>query len=92
VRNFDVKDTDMLVVLLVVNQVFVAMYIFELIFRAKLSYVAVLHHIGSVIIASSAVAISLNWQHQHDATLEFMLCLLWGKLALPRSEPLTPFT
>jgi hypothetical protein len=66
-------------VLLVLNQVFIAMYLFELIFRAKLSYVAVAHHIGSVVIAATAVAISLNWQHQRDATLEFILCYLWGK-------------
>jgi hypothetical protein len=66
-------------VLLVLNQVFIAMYLFELIFRAKLSYVAVAHHIGSVTIAATAVAISLNWEHQRDATLEFILCYLWGK-------------
>ncbi|KAH7082512.1 hypothetical protein BKA63DRAFT_133096 [Paraphoma chrysanthemicola] len=65
-------------VLLVLNQVFVAMYIFELIFREKLSPVAVMHHIGSVVIASSAVAISVGWKHQHDATLEFILCYVWG--------------
>ncbi|KAF2030189.1 hypothetical protein EK21DRAFT_112109 [Setomelanomma holmii] len=65
-------------VLLVLNQVFVAMYIFELIFREKLSYVAVLHHIGSVVIASSAVAISVGWEHDKDATLEFILCYVWG--------------
>ncbi|KAF2848572.1 hypothetical protein T440DRAFT_500447 [Plenodomus tracheiphilus IPT5] len=65
-------------VLLVLNQVFIAMYLFELIFRTELSYVAVAHHIGSVIIAASAVAISLNWQHERDATIEFMLCYVWG--------------
>lgn len=58
------------------------MYIFELIFREKLSYVAVLHHIGSVTIAASAVAISLNWEHQRDATIEFILCYVWGKTML----------
>jgi hypothetical protein len=55
------------------------MYIFELLFRAKLSPVAVAHHIGSVMIAVAAVAISLNWEHQRDATLEFILCCLWGE-------------
>ena len=65
-------------VLLVINQVFVAMYIFELIFRATLSPVAVAHHIGAVVIAATAVAISLNWQHREDATIEFLLCFVWG--------------
>lgn len=70
---------DKLVVLLVINQVFVAMYIFELIFRATLSPVAVAHHIGAVTIAATAVAISLNWEHRQDATIEFLLCYVWGK-------------
>lgn len=61
------------------NQVFIAMYIFELIFRAQLSYVAVAHHIGSGVIAATAVAISLDWEHQQDATLEFILCYVWGR-------------
>jgi hypothetical protein len=69
-------------VLLVLNQVFVAMYIFELIFRTKLSPVAVMHHIGSVTIAATAVAISLDWEHQQDATIEFILCYVWGKTCL----------
>jgi hypothetical protein len=55
------------------------MYIFELLFRAKLSPVAVAHHIGAIVIAQSAVAISLNWQHERDATIEFILCFVWGK-------------
>ncbi|PVH98520.1 hypothetical protein DM02DRAFT_44294 [Periconia macrospinosa] len=65
-------------VLIVLNQLFIAMYIFELLFRAKLSPVAVLHHIGAVVIAQSAVAISLNWEHERDAMIEFMLCFVWG--------------
>jgi hypothetical protein len=67
-------------VLLVLNQVFIAMYVFELMFRAKLSPVAVAHHMGSVIIAAVAVAYSYNWKHHPDATLEFILCYLWGTL------------
>lgn len=62
------------------------MYLFELIYRAHLSYVAVAHHIGSCVIASAAVAISLNWEHQHDATIEFMLCLVWGEFELVPSS------
>jgi hypothetical protein len=58
------------------------MYAFELTYRAKLSPVAVAHHIGAISIAAIAVAISLGWKHQRDATLEFILCLFWGELAL----------
>lgn len=56
------------------------MYVFELMFRAKLSPVAVAHHMGSVIIAAVAVAYSYNWKAHPDATLEFILCYLWGKI------------
>ena len=58
------------------------MYFFELLFRAKLSPIAVLHHIGAVVIAQSAVAISLNWEHERDATVEFILCFIWGMYGL----------
>jgi hypothetical protein len=73
----------MLQVLTVLNQVFVAMYLFELLYREKLSVIAVLHHIGTVIIASTAIAIGVNWKHEPDATLEFMLCYVWGMSKLP---------
>jgi hypothetical protein len=55
------------------------MYIVELFTRTKLSPVAVAHHIGSITIAATAIAISLNWKRHPDATLEFTLCYLWGK-------------
>jgi len=64
--------------LVVVSQLFIAMYIFELFYRAKLSPVAVMHHIGACVIAQSAVAMSLNWEHERDATIEFVLCFVWG--------------
>ncbi|KAF2654858.1 hypothetical protein K491DRAFT_631106 [Lophiostoma macrostomum CBS 122681] len=65
-------------VLIVLNQLFIAMYIFELFYRAKLSPIAVAHHIGAIMIAQSSVAMSLNWQHERDATIEFDLCFVWG--------------
>ncbi|ORY19288.1 hypothetical protein BCR34DRAFT_659893 [Clohesyomyces aquaticus] len=65
-------------VLLVVNQIFIAMLIFELIYRESPSYIAVAHHIGAAIIAQIAVVLSIQWRHQGDATVEFMLCLTWG--------------
>jgi hypothetical protein len=69
-------------VLLVLDQIFIGMYVFELFYRAKLSPVAAAHHIGAIVIAQSAVAISLNWEHERDATIEFILCFVWGALAL----------
>jgi hypothetical protein len=65
-------------ILMVLTQLFSAMYIFELLYRSKLSPIAVAHHIGAIVIAQSAVVLSLDLEHQKDATLEFVMCLIWG--------------
>lgn len=57
------------------------MYVFELFYRPKISPVSVGHHIGTIMIGQSAIAISLNLIHEKDATIEFILCTIWGKLA-----------
>ncbi|KAJ5676117.1 hypothetical protein N7462_009014 [Penicillium macrosclerotiorum] len=64
--------------LIVVAQMLIAMYIFELIYRSKLSPVAVLHHIGTILIGQSAIAISLKLAREPDADIEFILCTVWG--------------
>lgn len=66
--------------LIVVAQMLIAMYIFELLYRSKLSPVAILHHIGTIIIGQSAIAISLRLAREPDADIEFILCTVWGKL------------
>ena len=63
--------------LLISSQLLVAMYIFETIYRKKLSPVACLHHVGTILVAQSAVAISI-YGHK-DADFEFILCCVWGK-------------
>ncbi|KAK6358153.1 hypothetical protein TWF730_007507 [Orbilia blumenaviensis] len=62
--------------LIVSSQLLVAMYIFELIYRAKISVVSGLHHLGTVLVAQSSVAISV-YGHK-DARYEFLLCCVWG--------------
>ncbi|KAJ5103879.1 hypothetical protein N7532_004408 [Penicillium argentinense] len=64
--------------LIVVAQLLIAMYIFELLYRMKLSPVAVLHHIGTILIGQSAIAISLRLVREPDADVEFILCTVWG--------------
>ncbi|KAK6532554.1 hypothetical protein TWF281_006739 [Arthrobotrys megalospora] len=62
--------------LVVSSQLLVGMYIFELIYRAKVSFVGSLHHLGTVLVGQSSVAISI---HGHkDARFEFILCCVWG--------------
>ena len=55
------------------------MYVFELFYRPKISPVSVGHHIGTIMIGQSAIAISLNLLSEPDATIEFILCTVWGK-------------
>ncbi|KAA8565558.1 hypothetical protein EYC84_009412 [Monilinia fructicola] len=51
-------------ILIVVAQMLIAMYIFELLYRPKIS--------------PSAIAISLDLVKERDATIEFILCTVWG--------------
>ncbi len=69
-----------------------AMYIFELFYRTKISPVSVGHHIGTIIIGQTAIAISFNLVREKDATIEFILCLVWGMAynSAPISEPIPP--
>jgi hypothetical protein len=65
-------------VLIVAAQMLIAMYVFELFYRPKISPVSVGHHIGTIMIGQSAIAISLNLVREKDATIEFILCTVWG--------------
>lgn len=66
-------------ILIIAAQALIAMYVFELFYRPKISPVSVGHHIGTIIIGQAAIAISLNLTKEKDATIEFILCLVWGK-------------
>jgi hypothetical protein len=65
-------------ILLVLTQLFVALYVFELLIRKAPSPIAVLHHAGAIIIAQSAVVLSLRLEKEGNATMEFVLCLVWA--------------
>lgn len=54
------------------------MYVFELFYRADVSYVSVGHHVGTIMIGQAAIAISLDLVKERDATIEFTLCTVWG--------------
>ncbi|KAF3183523.1 hypothetical protein EYR41_005879 [Orbilia oligospora] len=72
-KNGTVKMGDLLVVS---SQLLVGMYIFELIYRVKISVVSSLHHLGTILVAQCSVAISV-YGHK-DARNEFILCCVWG--------------
>jgi hypothetical protein len=63
-------------ILLVCAQMLTGMFIFELIYRVKISPVSVAHHMGSILVAQAAIAISINGDR--DSSIEFVLCTVWG--------------
>ncbi|PLB53952.1 hypothetical protein P170DRAFT_396949 [Aspergillus steynii IBT 23096] len=65
-------------ILIVVAQMLIGMYVFELLYRTRLSPIAVLHHVGTIMIGQSAIAIGLDRMQEPDAGIEFMLCTIWG--------------
>ncbi|KAJ5825001.1 hypothetical protein N7447_007341 [Penicillium robsamsonii] len=65
-------------ILIVVSQMLIGIYLFELIYRVKLSPVAVMHHIGTIFIGQAAIAISLRPLREPDSYIEFVLCTVWG--------------
>jgi len=65
-------------VLVVCTQMLLAMYIFELIYRVRVSPISSVHHIGTIIIGQTAIAISLSLDREPDATIEFILVTVWG--------------
>ena len=63
--------------LLIAAQMLTGMFIFELVYRVKISPVSVAHHIGSILVAQAAITISV--EGTPESSIEFMLCTVWGK-------------
>ncbi|KAJ7725433.1 hypothetical protein DFH07DRAFT_1002660 [Mycena maculata] len=62
--------------LIVVAQMLVGGFLFELIYRTKISPISVVHHMASTLIAQAAITISVS--RNQDSSIEFLLCLVWG--------------
>ena len=69
-------------ILVIATEMLCAMYVFELIYRVRISPISALHHIGTIIIGQTAITISLNLIQEKDATIEFILCTVWGKFII----------
>lgn len=67
--------------LVISTQIFTAMYLFELLFRDHVSPISCAHHVGAIVIAQSALAMSFDPKHKRDGLWEILLCFLWGKSA-----------
>ncbi|KAJ7109256.1 hypothetical protein C8R44DRAFT_884320 [Mycena epipterygia] len=63
-------------ILVISSQMLVGMFIFELIYRTKISPISVVHHMASILIAQAAITISIDMER--DSSIEFLLCTVWG--------------
>ncbi|KAF7343534.1 hypothetical protein MSAN_01973900 [Mycena sanguinolenta] len=63
-------------ILVISAQMLVGMFIFELIYRTKISAISVVHHMASILIAQAAITISITMEK--DSSIEFLLCTVWG--------------
>ncbi|KAJ7728136.1 hypothetical protein DFH07DRAFT_896018 [Mycena maculata] len=63
-------------ILVVVAQMLVGGFLFELIYRTKISPISVVHHMASILVAQAAITISISGNK--DSSIEFLLCLVWG--------------
>jgi len=63
-------------ILIICAQMLIGMFIFELIYRTKISPVSVVHHMGSILVGQAAITISIRLDK--DASVEFVLCTVWG--------------
>jgi hypothetical protein len=63
-------------ILLIAAQMLTGMYIFELIYRVKISPISVFHHMGSILVAQAAITISIKGDP--ESSIEFVLCTVWG--------------
>jgi hypothetical protein len=55
------------------------MYAHELSYREGISYVAVAHHMGVLLMGQLTLYWSASARHQPDSSLEVVLALFWGK-------------
>ena len=65
-------------VLLLTMHVFCGLYIHELIYRMSVSWVSMLHHIGTVVIGQTVITLTLREDHWNMMAWETKLCLLMG--------------
>jgi hypothetical protein len=72
-------------ILVICTQIFVGTFIFELIYRVKISPVSVAHHVGTILIGQAAITLSVNGNV--DGGIEFVLCTVYGMHLFPETFP-----
>ncbi|KAL0931096.1 uncharacterized protein CTRU02_213831 [Colletotrichum truncatum] len=80
-------------VLFTVSQTYSAYYVFELCFRTQFaSPLSIAHHIGLLAITQTALSLFGNFAEHPEATIEFYMCMVWGKIYLQRRKQNTLLT
>ncbi|KAJ7740727.1 hypothetical protein DFH07DRAFT_66250 [Mycena maculata] len=62
--------------LVISAQMLLGMFLFELIYRTKISPISVVHHMASILVGQAAITISISTME--DSSIEFLLCTVWG--------------
>ncbi|KAF8146668.1 hypothetical protein K438DRAFT_1910663 [Mycena galopus ATCC 62051] len=62
--------------LLISAQMVIGMFLFELIYRTKISPISVVHHMASILVGQAAITISISMNE--DSSVEFLMCTVWG--------------
>ncbi|KAI1854827.1 hypothetical protein JX265_002466 [Neoarthrinium moseri] len=76
-------------ILSILVQVYCGYYLFEVTFRSRyISFVALAHHIGLLIIAQTAAVLGSRASKSAEATKEFYLCVVWGAFDIVTEFPL----
>jgi hypothetical protein len=78
VRGFTMGDALYLAIMIVT-----VMYAHELSYREGISYVAVAHHVGVLVMGQLTLYWSASPHSQPDSSLEVVLALFWGKSEVP---------
>jgi hypothetical protein len=68
-------------VLLLMGNLFCALFIFELFYRSEfISWMSATHHIGTVIVGQLGIALSAYHTRHHESSIELYMCTVWGTL------------
>jgi hypothetical protein len=73
------SDATMGDILVVMVQTLFGLYLFELLFRASMPTIAILHHLAAIILGQVIIALSLGGTPRRDVVLTFIIMMVWGK-------------
>jgi len=56
-----------------------ALYVHEILYRIEfISWIALVHHLGSVGVGTYAIGLTANWQNEPNHAMYFVMAVVWG--------------